>query len=560
LVMLASWDPANPRWKEVAPEVAEELLTANALHLGTWVKALHPVRLSLLSALGEVFRGERLPEHRQVAADVLANYAADQPKILADLVMNADEKQFAVIFANLKEQGERGLLFLTDEIDKKLPPELPLSDERREKLAKRQANAAVALLRMNQPEKVWPSLKHSPDPRTRSYLVHRFGPLGADAWAIIKRLDEEPDVTVRRVLILSLGEFGEKAWTADDRNQVTKKLKNIYRTAGDPGIHAASEWLLRDWKQGDWLRKVNDEWKHDEETRQKKVQEIMHKLANGQEKTPPQWYVNRQWHTMVIIPEPLEPFKMGSPLTEADRGKDEIQHKKRIGRTFALAAKSVTVEQYRLFDPRFDENRKLPEIYTRVAELPVVGIDWYKAAAYCNWLSKEEGLQEDQCYDQIKGQVTLKKNYLSLKGYRLPTEAEMEFATRAGAVTSRYYGETEDLLAKYAWYLKNSKEKTWPVGSLKPNDLGFFDVQGNTYTWCQEAYVVYPAGKGEKVTEDKERGIGEEATDRVLRGGSFSALPSYVRSADRIKFAPTIDYKYVGFRVARTFPISSIAR
>ena len=84
------------------------------------------------------------------------------------------------------------------------------ADDAKEKLAKRQANAAVALLRMNQPEKVWPLLKHSPDPRVRSYLIHRFGPLGADARAIVKRLDEEPDITIRRALILSLGEFERK--------------------------------------------------------------------------------------------------------------------------------------------------------------------------------------------------------------------------------------------------------------------------------------------------------------------------------------------------------------
>ena len=103
---------------------------------------------------------------------------------------------------------------LTSEIDKKLPPDMPSSDERRDKLAKRQANAAVALLRMNQPAKVWPLLKHGPDPRVRSYLIHRLGPLGADAGAILKQLDEEPDVTIRRALLLSLGEYGEERFFA----------------------------------------------------------------------------------------------------------------------------------------------------------------------------------------------------------------------------------------------------------------------------------------------------------------------------------------------------------
>ena len=105
--------------------------------------------------------------------------------------------------------AELGLPFLTGEIDRNLPPDA--KDDDKEKLAKRQVNAAVALLRMNQAAKVWPMLTHSPDPRARSYLIHRLGPLGADPRAIIDRLEVEPDLSIRRALILSLGEFGEYA-------------------------------------------------------------------------------------------------------------------------------------------------------------------------------------------------------------------------------------------------------------------------------------------------------------------------------------------------------------
>ena len=101
---------------------------------------------------------------------------------------------------------------------------MPSADDKREKLAKRQANAAVALLRMNQPEKVWPLLKHCPDPRVRSYLIHRLSPLGADAAAIIKHLDEEPDVTIRRALLLSLGEFSEKELPPAARNSLAAEV------------------------------------------------------------------------------------------------------------------------------------------------------------------------------------------------------------------------------------------------------------------------------------------------------------------------------------------------
>ena len=117
----------------------------------------------------------------------------------------------------------------------------------------------------------------------------------------------------------------------------------------------------------------------------------------------------------------------------------------------------------------------------------------------------------------------------------------------------RYYGETEDLLLKYAWYQKNSQDKTWSVGSLKPNDLGLFDVQGNVYTWCQESYKVYPRGKSEGVADDQEDGLVVDSTyPRVLRGCSFFNQASVVRSADRLIIAPTIRFHSNGFRLART--------
>jgi len=122
--------------------------------------------------------------------------------------------------------GERAWPVLTGEIDKKLP--LNGKDELKEKLAKRQTNAAVALLRMNEPAEVWPLLKHSPDPRVRSYLLHRLSPLGAEAKVIVKRLDEEPDLTIRRALILRLGEFGAKDFTVDNRNALLPKLHELY--------------------------------------------------------------------------------------------------------------------------------------------------------------------------------------------------------------------------------------------------------------------------------------------------------------------------------------------
>ncbi len=183
-----------------------------------------------------------------------------------------------------------------------------------------------------------------------------------------------------------------------------------------------------------------------------------------------------------------------------------------------------------------------------------MGISWYMAAKYCNWLSNAEGIPEDQwCYEINGDEIKLKSRYLSLTGYRLPTESEMEYATRAGTMTSGYYGETDDLLPKYAWYNKNAKERTWPVGSLKPNDLGLFDAQGNVFIWCQESSKPYPSVKGEESAEDREDSlVVSGAVGRVLRGGSFDAQASYVRSASRISNVPAFRAYDFGFRPART--------
>jgi formylglycine-generating enzyme required for sulfatase activity len=306
---------------------------------------------------------------------------------------------------------------------------------------------------------------------------------------------------------------------------------------------------LRTWKQEEWLKHVNEEWAKDQAQRENRLGLIKRTLAKEKEKTPPQWYVNCQGQTMVVIPGPVE-FVMGSPPTEAGRQDQEIQHKVRIGRTFALAAKAVTMDQFR----RFEGGDTSPAISLHTAEFPVVGISWYMAAKYCNWLSKEESIPEDQwCYD-IRGEVIrLRSNYLSLTGYRLPTESESEYATRAGAVTSGYYGETDELLAKYAWYDKNSKGTTWPVGALKPNDLGLFDVQGGVFTWCQESSRSYLTASGEESTEDLEDDLEvSSGVGRGLRGGSFRALASYVRAASRISNVPTFRAYDFGFRPARS--------
>ena len=160
------------------------------------------------------------------------------------------------------------------------------------------------------------------------------------------------------------------------------------------------------------------------------------------------------------------------------------------------------------------------------------------------------------CYPaiaQIKEGMKLPPDYLSRTGYRLPTEAEWEFACRAGARTSRYYGQSKELLGKYAWYAATAQDRTWPVASLKPNDWGLFDMYGNVYEWCQEKYSGYRVPAKGKTAQDVEDTTTVVSVRRVLRGGSFFKTGATVRSAYRSTDQPGDRVIYFGFRPARTY-------
>jgi formylglycine-generating enzyme required for sulfatase activity len=569
-------------WPEARAAVVEELLTAvrqDPSQFAPLVELLRPARRHLICSLEGIYRNRlRAEGERAIVTRILADYAAEEPARYVELLMDGDDNQFGVIFPKLRDHEERVLTLLYDEVGKK--PSLSAGNEVKETLARRQANAAVGILKMGgRPEAVWPLLKHSSEPRARSHLIHRLGPLGADVREIVGRLENEPDVTIQRALILSLGEFETAAWPPGARQAVQVKLREIYSSAEDAGLHGVSEWLLRVWQDDSWLKELNERWAQDQDQKERKLQAIARTLSRQAPRGEPgasatgaggaasQWYVNGQGQTMIVITGPVQ-FLMGSPPTETDREERTVkeaerQHKKLIGRHYALAAKEVTLDQFRRFYEDFyhQDHVSHRQDYAPTPECPANRVTWYEAAAYCNWLSKQEGLSEDQwCYQtneqgEFADGMKMRPDYLNLAGYRLPTEAEWEYACRAGTLTSRFYGESEELLDKYAWYRKNSRDRgllpgvpgLWgvPGNCLRPNDFGLFDMLGNAAEWCQDEFAIHSAG------EDREdmRRI-ENQKSRILRGGSFPF--GSVNSALRDWLAPTARNGTVGFRPART--------
>jgi hypothetical protein len=255
---------------------------------------------------------------------------------------------------------------------------------------------------------------------------------------------------------------------------------------------------------------------------------------------------------MVVLPGEAE-FQMGSPDDETGRRNNEGRRTVRI-RPFDIAATEVTVAQFRVFaDQRPDMRDRFGGPPAAGADLPQTMVSWYDAAAYCNWLSERVGIPPEQwCYQpdsdgRYAEGMRVVADFPSRRGYRLPTEPEWEYACRAGTVTSRFFGGSDELLLRYACCLVNSTDGPFPAGSLMPNPFGLFDIHGNVFEWCQDGYDRdHDAEPADDIVNNTE--------GRLVRGNGWLSHPRHVRSATRYRDSPELRNETGGFRVVRSCP------
>ncbi len=234
-----------------------------------------------------------------------------------------------------------------------------------------------------------------------------------------------------------------------------------------------------------------------------------------------------------MIALPGGTFVMGSPEDEPGRDDDEVQHQVAVS-PFLMSRTTVTRGEYRRIMGLDDAPGSGGD------EHPVTEVSWLDAVRFCNRLSKEAG--RPACY-RIWGRTV--RWVRDTGGYRLPTEAEWEYAARAGTESRWSFGDDEARLGGFAWFDGNSGGKAHPVAKKEPNPWGLYDMHGNVLEWCWDVFAEYDTGPAADP-----RGPTTGAW-RVLRGGSFWNAPGRLRSAVRYWNGPENRVRLIGFRCVR---------
>ncbi len=233
----------------------------------------------------------------------------------------------------------------------------------------------------------------------------------------------------------------------------------------------------------------------------------------------------------ILVPQmgvlPAGSFMMGSPESEVGGFSDEgPQHEVTINYRFAIGKYPVTRDEYAQFASETSANSEWRSPgFTQTGSDPVVNVSWDDAKAYVRWLSEKTG-----------------------QNYRLPSEAEYEYAERAGTSTAYWWGDSDADLCSYANGAPCNHHGTVPVGSYPANAFGLYDMAGNVWEWTEDCWNPSYAG----APDDGSAWTSGDCGQRVVRGGSWVGFSYILRSALRFRLNTGGRFTALGFRVART--------
>lgn len=567
-------------WDDLA-ETLLQVLFENPKEFDSALELFDPAAPELFQALKRRIETSSLTEQqRHTSIALMGELMRESAPAVAELACLVDADTLPLMQRHVDRMGPELLPALKDELNRidthseengeALSTELQKTlatklVSRRAEQVRRRAMAAAWLYRLGQFEVVWPLLKKQYDDSLRHAIVNRIRLTGGEIGPVLQYLkaairspssvtasNSHVDDSELSMLILLVGELAEKT-PKQERPEIVDFLGKLFENHPSSGVHSACEWALNRLQ----AREI--------------IPAVQQRPASAELSDKRNWFVTKSGATMAIIRGPVV-FQMGAdwrdpnrladdnvdPVTGTVTRSDEERFMKReIRRDFAVGLKEVSLAEFLQFDPEF--HRKINQFMSPTVDYPANKVNWYLAAKYCNWLSEKEGLAPSEyCFiPDSEGRygegLTLAENYLHRRGYRMPTEAEWEFVCRAGTTTPRFFGHCSELMPEYVWYADNSKEQALIIpGTLKPNDLGLFDIFGNVLEWCIDPYAGRPENSDQTVP-DLERALTADAEGwRIVRGGHLYADEPDVRATELWTFRPLTSNGHYGLRLART--------
>jgi len=504
-------------------------IARNPENAAVWTSGLEPIKHILVEPLERIFRKEADGDP-EMAALFLSNYLSDGAKFV-DLLLESSPEQQTIMLPTLERHRGAALAALTVIVETDDPPAAGAKASLSE--LQRRAGAAALLCELGSSQHLPAMLAAKSDPTQSTYLVERLGELPDCATVLIDQLKATASPATRALIIQAIGGVKRPALAKADQDRCVDAIRHVFHSDPNAGVHSAAEWFLLKWGESDSISAT-------------------FRLPHSNDRD---WYTSSRGHSMVVVHGPVVSVLGGqgatSQLADAD-----LQISRTIDRTFAIGAKEVTISQ---FLECFDELELTPEA-GGLPDRPISMVWWHQAAGFCNWLSEQEGMPPEQwCYRPTgDGSQTMipHDDYLTRRGYRLPTEAEWELACRAGSTTAFSWGADATSADEFAWSSRNSRDRKQPVGHKRPNRFGLFDMHGNVAEWLHDSFLHRHEMLDSEVDVEHPAHRNPSAA-KVVRGGSVAdPTVASLRSFVRLPHKPTSGAAAkLGFRIARTLAL-----
>jgi len=418
-----------------------------------------------------------------------------------------------------------------------------------------QVRLATVALHLESADLATRMLQLREDPVMRTAFIHGYPLWYGEVTKVAQILDrDDVDPHLSSGLCAALGLIATHADKNADKTtarsviaRLSPDLLRLFQDAPDGGTHSAAWYALKRWRE-----------------LEPSIQIPVLKPRQLSAGENPGWFVNTQGMVMIRIPHGS--FTMGDDSSAASA--NEKPHKVTLTRDFYVSDREVTYWQFREFpmnapeDPTCpDEWKKLGKIlggeresFRPVPDRPVQRVNWFEAVAFCNWLSRSEqltpyySLSKTGAGDGWKCDQNPQAN-----GYRLPTEAEWEYACRAVSQKQYAFGDDVRMLEEYANYGSSLGDGTRPGGIKLPNGWGLFDMHGSVSEWCQDRY----RGDYYSTSPTDDPAGPEVGSTRVSRGGDWWGVASHCRASNREWLDPGYRDGHLGFRLVRQCPASS---